>query len=364
VFKKNYIKIIIFTTILFLLTTQAIFAIGAQSAIVIETNTGRLLYSKNIYQKMPMASTTKIMTALVALENGNLKDMVKIDPKAVGIEGSSIYLNHGEEISLEDLLYGLMLRSGNDAATAIAIHIGGSVEEFVEMMNKKAKEIGAINTNFTNPHGLHHKNHYTTAYDLALITRTAMLNKEFKKISGSQKWVSQREGNNYFYNKNKTLNEYEGGDGVKIGYTKAAGRCLVASATRNDMQLISVVLNDYNWFNDAYNLMDICFEKYKPYKVLTNNERIKAFVVNDGKKQKSYLAAKDDIILPLTDEEAKSIITIFQANEKVSAPISRGTILGKAKVYIKDKLFATTDLIATEDIEKLNWFDKIKNIFN
>ena len=145
--------------------------IDAQSAILIEAKSKRILYEHNPHMKLPMASTTKIMTALLALEEGNCNDKVKIGEIAVGVEGSSIYLREGETLTLEDLLYGLMLRSGNDAAVAIAEHIGNSLEDFIKLMNQRAKEIGAVNTNFMNPHGLHHDNHYTTSYDLALITK-------------------------------------------------------------------------------------------------------------------------------------------------------------------------------------------------
>ncbi|SHJ65818.1 D-alanyl-D-alanine carboxypeptidase (penicillin-binding protein 5/6) [Caminicella sporogenes DSM 14501] len=357
---KKFICLIIISA---LLIPNLSWANSASSAIVMEVRTGRILYAKNIHKKLPMASTTKIMTALLAVENSNLDEKVKIPPNAVGIEGSSIYLRSGEIITLEDLLYGLMLCSGNDAAVAIANYISGSVEEFVKLMNKRAKEIGAKNTNFMNPHGLHHKNHYTTAYDLALITRKALLNDEFKKIVSTKRWIANRKGYNCFYNKNKTLRQFSGGDGVKIGYTKAAGRCLVASATRNGMQIISVVLNDYNWFEDCYNLMEESFKKYRPYKVLSKNKRVKSFTVLNGKKNKSYLAVKQDIIIPVKKEEEKKVIVVFENRKKVQAPVAKGQILGKAKVYIGDKLLATADLIATEDIRKNSFLDFIKNIF-
>lgn len=362
--KKLFKKFFCIISLVVILTPIISWANTASSAIVMEVKTGRILYSKNIHQKKPMASTTKIMTALLALENSDLNAKVKIPSQAVGIEGSSIYLKYNEEITLEDLLYGLMLRSGNDAAVAIAYHISGSEEKFVNLMNKRAKEIGAKNTNFKNPHGLHHNEHYTTAYDLALITRQALLNEDFKKIVSTKRWVANRDGYNYFYNKNKTLRQFNGGDGVKTGYTKASGRCLVTSATRNGMQIICVVLNDYNWFKDCYSLMDKAFNKYHPYKVLNKGDKIKAFVVEKGKKEISFLTVKEDIILPLTEDEKKNIITIFESEEKYEAPIYREQVLGKVKVFVNDKLFATTELIATEDIEKRTFFDLIKNFFN
>ena len=184
--------------------------IDAESGILIDAQSGRILLEYNPHIKLPMASTTKIMTALISLENGQLEDKVKIKKEAIGIEGSSIYLYENESITLEDLLYGLILRSGNDSAVAIANYIGGNLEKFTKMMNQKAKEIGANNTNFINPHGLHDDNHYSTAYDLALITREAMKIEDFKKIARTKLWKANRDKNNLFYNKNKTLWEYEG----------------------------------------------------------------------------------------------------------------------------------------------------------
>ncbi|WP_432409502.1 D-alanyl-D-alanine carboxypeptidase family protein [Wukongibacter sp. M2B1] len=349
--------------LIFSLIPVSVYANSAQCAIVMEVKTGRILYAKNINTKRPMASTTKIMTALVAMENRDLESIVKIPDEAVGVEGSSIYLRNDEKIKLKDLLYGLMLRSGNDSAVAIAHHVSGSVEEFSNLMNKKAKELGAKNSNFKNPHGLHHKDHYTTAYDLALITRAALLNENFKKIVSSKRWTAERDGYNTFFNKNKTLTQFKGGDGVKTGYTKAAGRCLVTSATRNGMQVLCVVLNDPNWFNDCYSLMGNTFNKYAPYKVLDKNSDIKGFSVNKGQKDKSYMRVKKDIIIPIKDDEKSKVRTIIECNEKYEAPIERSQKLGKAKVYIDDKLIATADLYSREDIDKKTFMDKIKNLF-
>lgn len=198
--KKTICKTFIILLIFSLIPVSA-YANSAESAIVMEVKTGRILYAKNINVKKPMASTTKIMTALVAMENRDLESIVKIPDEAVGVEGSSIYLRNDEKVKLKDLLYGLMLRSGNDSAVAIAHHVSGSVEGFGDLMNKKAKQLGANNSNFKNPHGLHHKDHYTTAYDLALITREALLNENFKKIVGSKRWIAERDGYNTFYNK-------------------------------------------------------------------------------------------------------------------------------------------------------------------
>ncbi|MGN0818322.1 MAG: D-alanyl-D-alanine carboxypeptidase family protein, partial [Candidatus Coproplasma sp.] len=200
-----------------------------------ELYTDSLLHEKNSDARMPMASTTKIMTALIVIEDCELDEVITVPDQAVGTEGSSIYLKHDEEISIKDLLYGLMLRSGNDSAAALAIHHSGSIEAFAENMNRRAKEIGALNTNYTNPSGLPDDNHYTTAYDLCLIACTAMKNPVFQEIVGTKNYNGEFRS---FLNKNKILNTLDGANGVKTGYTVKAGRCLVSSAQRDGMDVV------------------------------------------------------------------------------------------------------------------------------
>lgn len=341
---------------------------SAKGAILIERDSGRILYAKNAFVKMPEASTTKIMTALLALEYGNLDEVVKVDFKSIGVEGSSIYLRKDEKILLRDLVYGLMLRSGNDASIAIAIHISGSVEDFAKLMNNKAKQIGASSTNFTNPHGLHNDNHYTTAYDLAIITREALKHEEFRKIVSTVKWISGRNENKLFFNKNKTLWQYEGGDGVKIGFTKKAGRCLVSSATRNDMQLISVVLNDGNWFNDCYRMLDYGFNNYKNIIIYDQNQYVKSIYVKNGKSSSLPLVTANDLTIPLTENELKSVKTIIDVPDRIDAPVEKGSKIGSIKVYLNGKLLKKTDIIAKKNIKKKNSLEKsidyIKKLFN
>lgn len=339
-------------------------SISAQSAIVLDSTTGRVLYEKSSSQRMPMASTTKIMTALVALENSNLEEVVEIPKEAVGVEGSSIYLGYDEKVKMKDLLYGLMLRSGNDSAVAIAIHVGGSMEDFIDLMNKKAKEIGASNTNFTNPNGLHHNDHYTTAYDLALITREAFKNGTFKEIVKTKLYVAEREGYKYFYNKNKTLNQYHGGDGVKTGYTMAAGRCLVTSATRDGMQLICVVLNAPNWFQDSYNLLDYAFENYNASKVISKEAVLKNISIKNGKKSQTGVVSQEDVVIPLKDGEVNKLFTVFELDEAIEAPLKRGAQLGKAKIYLEDRLLYNLTLYSREDIDKKDFRDQLSDYFN
>lgn len=239
-------------------------SVSAESAVLIDES-GQILYEKNANAKGYPASTTKIMTALVALEKLDelglgMDSEVIIPEEAVGIEGSSIYLKKGERISIEELLYGLMLQSGNDSATALAMCVGGSLSSFVSMMNEKAEELGCSGTHFTNPSGLYEENHYTTAADLARIAGEAMKRDDFRKIVSAKDWQNN-DGSRSFHNKNKTVFQYDGATGVKIGFTKASGRTLVASAKRDDKEMIAVVLRDGNWFNDAYALMDYGFQQ-------------------------------------------------------------------------------------------------------
>lgn len=227
--------------------------------IAMELESGNILYARNIDAKLPMASTTKIMTALIVAEDCDLSEVITVPDIAVGVEGSSIYLKKEERISVKDLLYGLMLRSGNDAACALAVHHSGSVEKFVDKMNERAKELGADNTHFKNPSGLPDDEHYTTAKDLCNIARHAMSNDVMKEV------VSTRQYNGdfrQFLNKNKLLNSLDGANGVKTGYTKKAGRCLVSSAERDNMDVVCVVLNCYDMYERSATIINNCFAKY------------------------------------------------------------------------------------------------------
>lgn len=242
--------------------------ISAAQAILIDGNTGEVLYEKEAEKKAYPASITKIVTALLTIEtaeayHSDLDQKVKAPQSAVGAEGSSIYLAAGEDVSLRDLLYGLMLRSGNDAAAALAEVIGGNQEHFAAWMNERMKQAGCTGTHFTNPSGLFDENHYTTAKDMALISMEAMQNSTFREIVKASSWQASREEGKYntFYNKNKTVYQYEGGVGIKIGYTEKSGRTLVAAAERDGRLLICVVLSAPDWFSDAYALMDYGFER-------------------------------------------------------------------------------------------------------
>lgn len=240
--------------------------LSAQNIILINAKTMEILYEKNAREKAYPASTTKIMTAIITLEtlekyDSPISQKVEVPKEILSTEGSSIYLSVGEKISIEDLLYGLILRSGNDAAVCLSMIIGGTEKAFIKMMNEKASELGCESTNFINSSGLFDKNHYTTAYDLALISAYAMKNPVFREIASAKEYSASRQDSdyNYFYNKNKVVHQYKGGNGIKIGFTKASGRTLVASAERDGTELICVVLNAQDWFNDVYKLFDYGF---------------------------------------------------------------------------------------------------------
>lgn len=233
---------------------------SSQAEIAMELTTGKILSQNKAQVKLPMASTTKIMTAIVIIEDCSLDEVITVPDKAVGVEGSSIYLKRGEQIDIRDLLYGLMLRSGNDSAAALAIHHSGSIEGFAAVMNEFAKKIGANNTNFKNPSGLPDPEHYTTATDLCKIACYAMQNETFNQIVSTKEY----KGNFRSYtNKNKMLRLYEGATGIKTGYTVNAGRCLVSSAQRDNMSVVCVVLNCPDMYERSGKLLDYCFNNYK-----------------------------------------------------------------------------------------------------
>lgn len=271
--KNQKEKIIVFTmfiVLLFVLYSTVTFSasdirLSAKSAVLYDPYSQSFLYSKNADARLPMASTTKIMTALVAIENSQLETLVNISDKAIGTEGSSLYLKHGESMTMEDLLFGLMLRSANDAAAAIAYEISGSIEAFAEKMNETALTMGLKDTHFTNPHGLDNNSHYTTARELAVITGEALKNDVFLKIVSTKKHIIKNADGEarLLINHNKLLNMYENTIGVKTGFTKKSGRCLVGAAERDGVRLITVTISAPDDWNDHIALFNYGFKKLK-----------------------------------------------------------------------------------------------------
>ncbi len=252
--------------------------VSAQQAVLIEQSSGRVLFAKDADEQASIASITKVMTAIIAIESGEMNEKATVSRNAIYTEGSSIYLEQGEEMSLTDLVYGLMLRSGNDAAVAIAEHVGGSEEGFVYLMNEKAKWLGMKNTHFDNPHGLDSETHYSSAHDMAILMQYAMENPVFQEISGSKRYLSENRSY-YWQNKNKLLTIfYEYCTGGKTGYTKQTGRTLLTTAEKNGMELIAVTLDAPDDWQDHMAMFEWGFEQFEMKEVDQNGE-----VVTDKK---------------------------------------------------------------------------------
>lgn len=327
------------------------------SFIVMEEKSNRVLYASLEHERLPMASTTKIATAIVVLEHSNLNDVVTIPKSAEGVEGSSVYLKAGDKYTVRDLLYGLMLRSGNDCAVALALHVSGSIESFSKLMNDKALSVGAFNTNFTNPHGLHDENHYTTAYDLALITADAYKNTDFREIVSSKKYNLQGQ---YIYNKNKLLGSYEGADGVKTGYTTKSGRCLVSSSTRNGMRVICVVLNCYDMWERSMKLMTQAHEEYNYYKILDKTLSTNANVVG-GIEKTCKASTNTDVYYPLKESEIDKLSFEYELQDLI-APIYANQICGNVKVYLDKCLIFEQNIYTINNVRKKTFLDWLNEL--
>ncbi|WP_299088250.1 D-alanyl-D-alanine carboxypeptidase family protein [uncultured Metabacillus sp.] len=333
--------IIIFLLITLFPHPSSAVGVSAQAAILIDQESGRILYEKEANTKMRIASITKIMTAILAIESGKLDEMVKVSERALQAEGSSIYLQKGEKIKLEDLVYGLMLRSGNDAAVAIAEHVGGSLEGFVVMMNQKAEEIGMTNTEFANPHGLDdHENHYSTAYDMAILTKYAMENETYRKISGTETHRAPNPNEKWdrvWHNKNKLVTGlYKYSTGGKTGYTVRAKRTLVSTASKNGLNTIVVTLNDPNDWDDHINLHDFAFNNYELVKI--KQEGTLSNIDNDFYQDKVFI--KRDILYPLTAEEQEKIkinLSLLTPKKKWKEPKDVPNVVGKMSVKLDER---------------------------
>lgn len=349
---------------------SASFGVNAQSAILMDQQSGRILYEHHAHTKRNIASITKIMTAILAIESGKLDETVTVSSNAVRTEGSSIYLKPNEKIKLEDLVYGLMLRSGNDAAVAIAEYVGGSKEGFVYLMNQKAAEIGMTNSQFANPHGLDDQGrHYSTAYDMALLTRYAMQNKTYRKIAGTK---IHRAPNPYekwdrvWKNKNKLLTGlYQYSTGGKTGYTTKARRTLVSTATKDGMDLIAVTLNDGRDWEDHINMFNYGFNHYDLVKIVDQG----IYKDVNHSYYKNHVYTKRDFIYPLTSEEKKQVnVNVKLKEPKKSWDREEDTphVIGQINVLLDNQLIGKLPLYyemnESEESSK-SWFDTIINLF-
>lgn len=328
----------------------------AKSVILIEASTGKILYERRSQERRPPASTTKIMTLITALEHGKLDDIVTASELASQTEGSTLWLAPGEQLSMLDLLYGVMLVSGNDATVAVAEHISGSVEKFAELMNAKAKAIGATDTHFTNSSGLPDPQHYSTARDLAYIAAYGYKNPLFATIitapSHTMPWAG-KDHDREIFNENKLLWQYEGANGVKTGYTDAAGRCLVSAAKRDGIQLIAVVLDsDYMW-SDSIALLDYGFSQVRSQAYFQRGDIVRTIRVAHGKTGVIPLAVADSLRVPaFAGDGVGEYQTVIDVANRLEAPVRRGQKVGVVKVLFQEREIAAIDLIAADSSAK------------
>lgn len=333
--------------------------INAKAFVLMDRTSGRILISKNEDMKLPMASTTKIMTAIVALEKGDLNDKVFVSKRATRIGGSKFNIKEGQQITLKNLLYGLLLCSGNDAAIAIAEHIGGNVENFVNMMNIKAYEIGAKNTHFANPHGLDNPEHYTTAKDLALITKYALENPVFCEIVGTiEIEIVDGDFKKKINNTNRLLRILDYVNGVKTGYTGKAGKCLVASAKLDNLNIISVVLNSQDHFAETIKLLNYGIKNYHPLELLKDNNVYTNIRVKNGIFDSVDLIPANKIVALIRKDENVEIKS--QLPQEITAPVKKDEEIGTLQIFIDGKLLCNVKLKAAFDVRKKNMFDVFK----
>lgn len=317
---------------------QTLENITAEAAVLIDSETGDVLFEKNSSKKLGMASTTKIMTGILAIENCDPDEIVTVSRNASYTEGSSIYTKEGEKITVETLIYGLLLKSGNDTAVALAEHIAGSEEAFADMMNEKAKKLGLKNTHFVNPHGLYDPDHYTTAYELAMLARYAMRNKTFANIVNTVKYVEEtdedRDGH-IINNANKLIKMYEEADGIKPGYTPETGRTLVGSATKDNWRVITVTLNCADDWNEHKKMFDYAFENYHRVTVAAKGESIGTYTVKGGEWNEVGGVLKNGLTVAVKngDPDTYKIKLDF---EKLNAPIKKGMFVENARVEMSN----------------------------
>lgn len=334
--------------------------VSAGAAILMDWETGRILWERNAFQPRDPASTTKVLTAIIALERAKLDDKVKISRRAAYTPGSAMYIKPGEVYSLHDLLHGLLLRSGNDAAAAIAEHVSGSVEEFAKLMTARARELGALSSQFANPHGLTHAGHRSTAYDLAVITRHALRNDTFRSIVALRERPLTLEylGRDVvLHNTNRLLSMMPGADGVKTGTTAAAGACLIASATREEQKLLSVVLHAGNRWRDSHSLLEWGFQNFYLAHVGRAGEVVKEIPVRGGRSLTVPLAFAGDLTTVVPRLQGDAPEPDLEVEAQVKAPVTKGQKLGRAILRENGQVTGEVLLVAAADVPKATILD-------
>ena len=333
-------------------TAEEVGHISGRAGVLYEPESGKILYGKNENARLPMASTTKIMTALVAVENTSITELVKVDGRAVGVEGSSAYLKDGDVLTVEELLYALLLQSANDAAVAIACHVGGSVEGFAEMMNGKAAEMGLVNTHFENPHGLDADGHYTTAKELATVAAEAMKNPLLREIFATRKRsFTNGERSRTYVNHNKLLHLYDGAVGVKTGYTRKCGRCLVGAAERDGLTLLSVTLDAPDDWRDHARMLDFGFASLEKIVLAESGERIYSVAVVDGEAE-DVTVRNAESLSQIADRGEHEVKEYVKLPRFVTAPVSEGDPLGCIIYTVDGEYAGEVRLVATETVGK------------
>jgi D-alanyl-D-alanine carboxypeptidase (penicillin-binding protein 5/6) len=332
----------------------------ATAAILIESKSGAILYAKNEDMRRAPASTTKMMTAIVALERGNLNQVVRVSRRAASTGGSSIGIRAGDRLTLKELLEGTMLESGNNGSIAVAEGVAGSVDGFVKWMNSKAKEIGALNTNFQNPHGLRAPSHYTTALDLAVIARYGLVDPRFaglvKKRSAKLEWAEDQRSQP-ISNTNRLLWSLEGADGVKTGTTSEAGYCLVASATRDGQQYIAVVLNSGDRWGDCARMLEYAFKEFTILKIADQRQPVCRVKVIKSRQKEITLYPRSTLYAVIRKgEEGLVIRQLNLPRNPVTAPIRPGQALGKLGYRYQNQTVEGVDLISERPVPKRRWF--------
>jgi len=336
-------------------------AVSAASAILVDAATGKILYEKNAHEKRPIASTTKIMTGLLAIEHCPPREMIRVDKEAVEVEGSRLGLAEGDEVEADLLFRALLLKSANDAAVALADHIGGSVRGFADMMNARAFELGARETHFCNPHGLHDPEHYSSAYDLALISREAMKERLFRRLVSTRSCtVRLPDGSDSpLVNHNRLLFEDENVDGIKTGYVKESGRCLAASAKREGWRLIAVVLDSTDLWKDAEGLLNYGFENWEAT-VFARADRpvAKARVIGGRGGEMPIFPAQD--LVEVRKPGEKSLISSRVEIRRLLAPVREGQEVGRLRLFKEGQEVGTTALLAGESVPQAGWFALVR----
>ncbi|MGE5397784.1 MAG: D-alanyl-D-alanine carboxypeptidase family protein [Chitinophagales bacterium] len=324
-----------------------------KAVILIDASSGRVLFGKNVHERLPQASLTKIMTALLVIENGHLDQNVTISSNSAGTPESSIWLEVGEKLTRKQLLYALMLKSANDAAVALSYSVAGSEEKFIDLMNSRARQLGMKDSHFENPHGLHAKGHYTSAYDLALLTRKTMNSKTFRQVVSTKTYNIPWVGNEYdrlLINHNRLLWKYKYAIGVKTGYTKEAGSCLVGAAQRGSMMLIAVTLNSPATYQDVQQMFDYGFAHYYRKTIKKASQVSIDVPVQNGQLDKVQARPESDLVMTVTDKEKSSLSYKLYPQNQIMAPVKKDQVVGKCEIFIGKHAVNRVNLVACNPV--------------